>query len=163
MNDANVGRVRSAIGIVVVSVWLGAALLLAFSVAPNAFAVLPSRALAGDVVGSGLRAVFLGGLVAGATAVVVSFGRWRRRVALGLAMMLTTGIAQFAVAPRIATLRADIGGVVDALPADDARRVLFGRLHAVSIGLLGVAMCAAALVLIISVMAMRQRSPEPAS
>src|SRR2546430_1569733 len=43
------------------AVWIGAALLFALVVAPAAFAVLPSRTLAGALVGRGLPVIFYGG------------------------------------------------------------------------------------------------------
>jgi hypothetical protein len=56
-------------------------------------------------------------------------------------------IAQFLVAPRIERLRAAIGPSIDALAADDARRLAFGRLHAISVGWLGLGIAAAAVAL----------------
>ncbi|MDE3217575.1 MAG: DUF4149 domain-containing protein, partial [Gemmatimonadota bacterium] len=49
--------------IVGTSVWLGAAVLLAAAVAPAAFAVLPSRSLAGDLVGRVLPVIFWSGML----------------------------------------------------------------------------------------------------
>jgi hypothetical protein len=47
------------------------------------------------------------------------------------------------VGARIDRLRAEIGGTLDTLPAGDARRVAFGRLHGASVGMMGVAVLAA--------------------
>src|SRR5215467_11134812 len=52
-----------AIELVALSVWLGAAVLLAAVVAPAAFDVLPSRTMAGDVVGRVLAALLYAGVV----------------------------------------------------------------------------------------------------
>jgi len=49
--------------VVALAAWLGAAALFAASVAPAAFAVLPSRSLAGDVVGRVLPVVFWSGML----------------------------------------------------------------------------------------------------
>src|SRR3982751_582369 len=75
---------------------------------------------------------------------------WRGRDSLGAVMVAACAIAQFIVAPRIARLRAEIGGPIEILPLDDARRVSFGRLHGVSVAWLGLAMLAAVVVLVIA-------------
>lgn len=154
----HVGRRVGAV--VVLTAWLGAATLLATGVAPAAFAALPSRALAGDVVGRVLPVVFIWGMITGVLAVALSIGRDVWRIAFGTLMVLATAAAQFVIAPRIAELRADMGGAVDIVAADDPRRVLFGQLHGASVGLLGLAMLAALIVLILTLLAMRQRFQE---
>jgi hypothetical protein len=55
----------SAISVVGLSAWLGAAVLAATVVAPAAFAVLPTRSLAGALVGRVLPVLFYGGAVVG--------------------------------------------------------------------------------------------------
>ena len=152
----------SALAIVVATAaWLGAALLFAAVVAPAAFAVLPSRALAGAVVGRVLPVLFWAGLLAGALVAGLSLrgvGAARRwSVASGATMMIACAAAQLVVAPRIARLRAAIGPSLEALAADDARRAAFGRLHAVSVGWLGLAMLAAAAALVLASLAARAR------
>jgi hypothetical protein len=129
--------------------WLGAALLTAAVVAPAAFAVLPSRTLAGALVGRVLPSLFVSGALVGALlAALASQDRSAPRsasrlcVALGSLVAAACLVAQLAVAPRIERLRETIAGPVDALRPGDARRVAFGRLHAVSVVLLGVAMSA---------------------
>jgi hypothetical protein len=154
---------RAVAASVIVSVWLGAAALLATTVAPAAFAALPSRALAGDVVGRVLPVVFVAGIVVGLTAATLSWGTGSARPVLGAAVAAAAGVAQFVVAPRIAALRDEMGGVVDAVAADDPRRELFGQLHGASVALLGAAMLVAAVLLVLSLLALRQRSPEPVS
>jgi hypothetical protein len=130
------------------AVWLGASILFAAAVAPALFAVLPSRALAGEVVGRVLPVLLYSGIV---IAVLVGGRealqgmRGRGLVALIIAATCGYGVS---LGRRIDQLRASIGGPIDALDVADTRRVEFGRLHGVSVGLLGVAMLAA-LVLII--------------
>jgi hypothetical protein len=145
---------------VLLSAWLGASLLLATTVAPAAFAALPNRALAGDVVGRVLPVVFVGGLVAGLVVAVLGVGGSWLRMAMALLVALASAVAQFLVAPRIARLRDAMGGVLDAVPPADPRRAEFGRLHGVSVGLLGTAMLAALVLLILSLLALRQRASE---
>lgn len=138
--------------------WLGAALLVAAVVAPAAFAVLPTRTLAGALVGRVLPALFVSGIVVGLLTVLSARigaggpdpGRFPvARTVLGALIVAACVAAQLVIAPRIAAVRARIGPSVEALPPGDERRAAFGRLHGLSVAALGVAMLAggAALVL----------------
>ncbi len=123
--------------------WLGAALLFATVVAPAAFAVLPSRALAGLLVGRVLPILFWSGAFVGAVALFSTDG-WRRLLAI---VILCSSLgAQLIVAPRIERTRALLGPVLEDIPADDPRRLAFGRLHGISVALLGVGMLGAAII-----------------
>ena len=133
--------------------WLGAAALFIASVAPTAFAVLPARALAGAVVGRVLPVVFITGMAAATGAFLLdwpyartSADRWRSG-ALVVAL-IANATAQFAIAPRIQALRAEMGPVIEALATDDPRRRAFGLLHAISVGWLGVAIVAVIVALV---------------
>ena len=128
--------------------WLGAALLFVAVVAPAAFAVLPTRTLAGLLVGRVLPVLFWSGAGIGALLVAAHRG-WRRSAALVL--VLSSLGAQLGVAPRIHRLRAELGPNIERVAASDARRLAFGRWHAVSVVLLGVAMVGAASVALGSV------------
>lgn len=149
-------RGASAAQIVLAALWLGAALLLAAVVAPAAFAVLPTRTLAGDLVGRVLPVVFWSGMAV--FAAVMMLGAWtdarsrfKPRVlaaALGGASCM---IAQLIVDAMIAKVRARIPGAVDALAATDPLRVAFGQLHLLSVVLLGIAMLSAAVTLYVAV------------
>lgn len=123
--------------------WLGAALLFIAVVAPSAFAVLPTRALAGLLVGRVLPVIFWSGAVVG-IAMAVSTTGWRRYASL--LVVACSLAAQLGIAPSIQRLRAELGPDIEAIDAGDPRRVAFGRLHAVSVALLGGAMLAAAAV-----------------
>lgn len=131
-----------------IGAWLGATILFAAVVAPAAFAVLPSRALAGAIVGRALPVVFISGIVVGAVTALAAW-RWPRSRARGAAVAggviaaVACAVGQFVVGARIERLRAAIGTRLDALAATDPQRVLFGRLHGVSVLLLGVAVVAA--------------------
>lgn len=136
------------------SAWLGAATLFSAVVAPAAFAALPSRTLAGALVGRVLPVVFIAGMVVAAICLGLDRaprGRMPgvRRIAL-IVTLLACGAAQFYVGPRIESVRRELGGPVDQLAPTDARRVTFGRLHAVSVGWLGLAMIAAATALVLA-------------
>jgi len=74
----------------------------------------------------------------------------------GCLIVVACGVAQFIVAPRIDRLRQEIGGPIEVLSADDARRAAFGRLHGISVAWLGLAMLAAGVALVV---AWRAESP----
>jgi uncharacterized membrane protein len=118
-------------------VWVGG--IIFFSVlAPNVFAVLPTRQLAGNVVNRMLPILHWMGLVSGI--VFISSSMLYSRIMTGFArplagrhilvllMLLLTVISQFMIVPRMAALRADMANI-DIIPQDDARRVEFNRLH----------------------------------
>jgi len=127
------------------SAWLGAASLVAAVVAPAAFAVLPSRALAGALVGRVLPVLFWSGALVGVATLAITWSLPARagRVAAAVVLAGTCIAAQLVVAPRIERVRAAIAGPMDALAPTDPRRLEFGRLHGVSVGLLGLAAVAA--------------------
>jgi hypothetical protein len=127
------------------SAWLGAATIVAAVVAPAAFAVLPSRTLAGALVGRVLPVLFWSGMVVAVLSVASAWSLPGRavRIAAGAAMLSACALAQLIVSPRIDRIRAAVSGPMDALAANDPQRLGFGRLHAISVGLLGLAAIAA--------------------
>ena len=138
------GRVAAAHA-VLLAAWLGAVLLFGAVVAPAAFAALPSRALAGAVVGRVLPALFVTG---GAVGLALVAGQLVRASGLGRSiaggvLVLSCAISHLVIGARISTLRQAIGPSLDALAPDDPRRVMFGRLHALSVAGLGVGTIAA--------------------
>jgi hypothetical protein len=138
----------STVQIAVLSLWVGAAAFLALAVAPALFAVLPTRTLAGTVVGRILPPIFYSGMVAGAIVLGLQVMErrgwsWRGREIAGVVIVASCAIAQFLIAPKIARLREEIGGPLEALAATDWRRAAFGRLHGISVAWLGLAMIAA--------------------
>ena len=153
---------RPLVAVVVASLWIGAALLLIASVAPAAFATIPSRAVAGALVGRVLSPVFLTGFAGGVvlTAVAVqelpSPGR-RAQVLAAVAWGLTCGVSQFILAPRIRAIQDAIGGPVSALATDDPRRMAFGRLHGTILGVYMLAIISAAAVVMLAAPALRAR------
>ena len=164
------GRPAKALlaSLVALSLWLGAALVFGAVVAPAAFAVLPTRALAGAVVGRVLPSLFWGGAAVGLLVAVLGRGggTWRTRCLPGLAMAAACLAAQLVVAPRIDRVRADAVVPIDRLAPGDARRAAFGRLHVASVALLGVAGLAGAGALFFTMRALtasdaRYGSPHP--
>ena len=137
---------RAGVVSILLSAWLGAAVLVTTVVAPAAFAVLPSRTLAGALVGRVLPVLFIAGLVVALASLSLDSGDHGRAIRVRRAMLIVAAVscaaAQFAVAPRIERVRKEIAGAVEQLSPDDPRRIAFGRLHAASVAWLGVAMVA---------------------
>jgi len=155
-----VPNVRLVLAASLLGAWIGAALLMAAAVAPAAFAVLPTRALAGALVGRVLPPVFASGIVVGVIAAALALGGGplaRARTALPLVAAGACLVAQFVIGPRITKLRAEIGPSIEALAQTDPRRVEFGRLHGISVAWMGAGMLAAGAALVLSVLASRQR------
>jgi hypothetical protein len=146
---------------ILLTLWLGAAILFTLVVAPAAFAVLPTRTLAGALVGRVLPVIFYAGIIVGvailALDVLSRSATWTRTGAAAVAAT-SCALAQLVIGARIERLRASIGAPLDALALDDPRRLAFGRLHAVSVGWLGVAMLAALLALGLAVRALSNRA-----
>jgi hypothetical protein len=140
------------IALVALSAWLGATLLAATVVAPAAFAVLPTRTLAGALVGRVLPVLFYSGAAVGILAVLL--GRTATpslpRLIAGAVMVVTCLAAQLVVAPRIERVRSEAGRPIDELAVGDPRRAAFGRLHGASVLLLGIAGIAAATALVLT-------------
>lgn len=133
--------------------WLGAAVLVGAVVAPAAFAVLPSRALAGALVGRVLPTIFWSGMLVGLAVALLgrTIGAGRAASAAAAAFAVACGVAQLVIAPRIEALRQAIGGAVDLLDPADPRRQAFGRLHGFSVLWMGVGTLAAFIALVLLV------------
>ena len=149
---------RALLTLIITSIWAGAALLVVSTVAPAAFKVLPTRALAGALVGQVLPVVFIAGLVAGTLALVLTArgaprSTLRRIGAAGT--IAGCAVAQMVIGPRIAALRERIGPSVEALALTDPLRVAFCKLHGFSVLALGVAMVFALITLVAAALAVR--------
>jgi hypothetical protein len=158
--------------LVVLSFWLGAAVLLAAVVAPALFAVLPSRTAAGDIVGrilppllyAGAAISFVVGMLEAVAQNAIFTAHWApgaqrpdlndvvhfgeapaagQRAGVGFLIGVAC-VGVLVIGQRIDKLRASVGQPIDALAPTDPRRVDFGRLHALSVAALGVAMLLAA-------------------
>jgi hypothetical protein len=145
--------------VVLLAAWLGAAILVAAVVAPAAFAVLPSRSLAGALVGRILPVIFWSGMAVGLAVVALNADLPSRgwRVGSALALAISCAIAQLGIGPRIAAIRT-AAGAIDALDPSDPRRIAFGRLHGLSVVWMGVAAVAAIVTLILLIRLTTARS-----
>jgi hypothetical protein len=152
--------VRGVVASLILALWIGAALLLITTVAPAAFAVLPSRTLAGALVGRVLPVVFISGIAIGIFSLMLHVRSgakrvWAHRIGI-LVLVLGCLGAQGIVAPRIAALRAQLPADMEQVSITDARRVAFGQMHGVSVALLGLAMLGAATALVAGVLPFRR-------
>jgi len=121
-------------------VWIGGIIFLAFVEAPIAFTpgLLPTRHLAGSVVGRSLDLLHFMGIASGIVFLIASmlYSRMTAGAARPVAgrhllialMLVLTLISQFAISPRMHALRAQ-AVVIDNLPLDSPVRVEFNRLH----------------------------------
>ena len=130
--------------IVLLAAWLGAAVFIAAIVAPAAFAVLPTRALAGTLVGRALPALFTTGIaIAVAVLILHQVVAAGRLVGASSAIFLIAIGAASVVALRISSARTALGVPIDSLDIADPRRIAFGRLHGLSVLLMGIGMLGA--------------------
>ena len=121
-------------------VWLGGLIFFAFVLAPTVFSpgLLPSRQMAGSIVGRSLDRLHYVAIVSGTVFLIASMlysriasGNARplaARHVLIVLMLLLTVISQFAISPEMHAIRAE-AGVIDDLPPDNPRRMEFDRLH----------------------------------
>lgn len=150
--------------VAVLAAWLGAVLFFGASVAPAAFAVLPTRTDAGALVGRTLPVLMLAGMVVGA---ILMLGAGRLRAAgaalrrataiVGISMLASCGLAQLWVAPAIDRIRT-AAGTIETRPPDDPLRRRFGRLHAMSVALLGIAWLGGTTLLLMATVTRRRRT-----
>ena len=121
-------------------VWMGGLIFLAFVVAPTVFqpGLLPSRHVAGTIVGTSLGALHWMGIVSAITFLIASMiysrmTKGRAQVMAGrhiliLMMLLLTLISQFAISPKMHAIRDQVG-IIDNVPLDNPLRAEFNRLH----------------------------------
>src|SRR3954464_1395487 len=100
---------------------LGAALLGAAVVAPAAFAVLPTRTLAGALVGRVLPVIFWSGMLVGIAVLVVAYSAGAGVISFvgGAIVVVGCAVAQLVISPRIERIRDAVAGPIDALGIAD--------------------------------------------
>lgn len=118
-------------------VWLGGLIFFPV-VAQTAFSVLPTRQLAGSVVGRSLGILHWMGIISAGVFLAssllysrISAGEvhaFSPRNLLICVMLLLTLVSQFGIIPRMETLRASIGEI-DSVAADNPARMEFDALH----------------------------------
>jgi hypothetical protein len=158
--DAATVRAAGALGdarLLVLGMWLGAAVLFSFAVAPGAFAVLPARELAGAIVTRIIGIVNVCGFIIALLLLATAFGRGgaatkraRASEVAALALVaLATGVGHWVVAARMAALRAALGRPIDEVAASDPLRLAFNSLHGYSVAAMTTAMLAAVVAFIL--------------
>jgi hypothetical protein len=155
--------------LILLSLWLGAAVFFSVAVAPAAFGVLRSFALpnaselAGSIVTRTLSIINVSGFVIGVFLLLTLFVR---RASLGRLTLITefvcvgvivlaTGVGHWIIAARMRGLRAAMYLPIDQVPVDDARRVAFNSLHGYSVNALALAMIAALVAIVLIARAMK--------
>ncbi|CAN5468216.1 hypothetical protein BH09GEM1_BH09GEM1_08740 [soil metagenome] len=128
--------------IALLAAWVGVAVFIATVMAPAAFAVLPTRTLAGALVGRALPVLFISGMVIGG-AVAVLYSSSARAAAVGGVILLAGNASAQMIEWRLHTLLVALGAPIDSLAITDPRRIEFGRLHGVSVLLMAVGMLGA--------------------
>jgi hypothetical protein len=145
------------LGLLLLGIWLGAAIFFSAAVAPNVFSVLrgaalpAANALAGSIITRLLGTINRVGFEIGVFLLVMSFfltlgqKKWVRLAQMiSLAIMaIMTGIGHWVIAARMTALRAAMQLPIDQIATDDPRRIAFNSLHALSVLALSVAMIAA--------------------
>jgi hypothetical protein len=125
-------------------VWVGGIIFLSFVEAPTAFSQLPSRHMAGTIVGHSLGIlhwmglfsgiVFLGSSLLLSSLTTGSAKPFALRHILVLAMLLLTAFSQFGISPKMAALRAGFVDI-DTVPPTNPGRMQFDALHVWSVRL----------------------------
>jgi uncharacterized membrane protein len=120
------------------AVWVGGIIFFALVMAPAAFAVLPLRQYAGQIVSRTLDWLHGIGCASGIVFLITSMIHSRNvsgatqpfagRHVLVIAMIVLTLISQFAISGRMLALRNEMR-VIDEIAVTDPRRVEFNRLH----------------------------------
>ena len=137
--------------LLLVALWLGAAIFFSFVVAPSAFKVLPARELAGALVSRTLAVVNVSGFVIALLALltlpavghaVSKAARWAQAATLFL-IAAANGIAHWLIGAALLAMRAQMRGGIDSLAPTDPARVAFNDLHRYSVMALTVAMVSA--------------------
>ena len=140
---------RSYSGLVTMSLlaaWIGVAVFVAAVIAPAAFAVLPTRALAGALVGEALPVLFMGGIVLGAFVVVVHAST-SRATGIGGLVLLAGNVVALMIEHRLHALLVSIGAPIDSISVTDPRRIAFGRMHGLSVLMMAIGLAGASVAL----------------
>jgi hypothetical protein len=150
-------RFLTIVSLLLLGLWLGAAIFFGAAVAPNLFAVLRdaglgnANELAGSVITRLLRIVNRSGFEISLFIIVTRYFtgrherlRWRLGEMISLAIVaMMTAVSQWIISPKMLALRAAMGVTIDQASQNDARRMAFDNLHRYSVDVMGVALIAA--------------------
>lgn len=154
-------QIAAFIEVLLLGVWLGSMIFFSFAVAPSAFAVLPTRELAGVMVTSTITKIEALGLAIGPLLILIQAAAWHARqlgtaikalkIILVVVMIAAAALSRFWISPSMVSLRAAMGGHIDDVAVTDPMRIQFNDLHQYSVGLMGTAMVAGLVVLFLTV------------
>lgn len=159
----HLARALSDVRLLLIALWLGAAVFFSAAVAPAAFAVLRAASLpqanhlAGTIVTRTLSMINTSGFIISLLLLASAFlfrETARRRsfvteiISLGI-VAITTGVGQWGIAARMLSLRAAMGRPIDEVPAGDSLRAAFDSLHGLSVMALGTGIIAALVALLL--------------
>ena len=156
---AAIGYVR----VLLIALWVGAAVFFSAAVAPSVFAVLRSfhlsnaNEIAGSIITRTLSIVNTGGFLIGLLLLASAFlfrrttrpRAFRAEVISLLVVVITTGVGQWIIAARMLGLRAAMGRPVDEVAQNDPLRVAFNSLHGYSVGALSIGILAGLVALLL--------------
>jgi MFS family permease len=160
--------------LLLLGLWLGAAIFFGAAVAPSLFGVLRganlgnANELAGTIVTRLLAVINRGGFEIALFLIVTGYfvtrheSRRRRlaeMISLGI-MTIMTGIGQWVISARMLALRTAMQVPIDQIGHEDPRRIAFGAWHHYSVMAMGVAIVAALAAFIVMA---RGSSPTPES
>jgi D-alanyl-lipoteichoic acid acyltransferase DltB (MBOAT superfamily) len=142
---------------VLLAIWLGGMFLFSMVLAPTAFAVLPTRDLAGLMVGTTLQKVNIiscSCIVLLVLLTLLSFVLKKKRPRLHRHILIVFALISLSIAlyaglgidPRMHTLRTRIQTFSNQMP-DDPLRLEFDRLHRRSVNLFGINLVLGVLIL----------------
>lgn len=146
-------KVISKIELLLIALWLGAAVFFSLAVAPSVFAVLPSREWAGFVVNRTLTIINFSGIIISFVLIALSFiprgevkqiWAWLQRILL-LIVGLACGAGQVIIGFYLEVLRKASEVPISQLPADNINKMQFDKWHQYSVWILMAAMVAALL------------------
>ena len=156
-------RIIRILALLLLGMWLGAAVFFSAAVAPNVFGVLRgadlanASSLAGSIVSPLLSTLNRAGFEIAIFLLIMSFfltvgqtliPRLAHLISLAV-LATTTAVGHWVIAARIAVLRTAMALPIDQIPPSDERRIAFDSLHRYSVLLFAVAILAAAVAFVL--------------
>jgi hypothetical protein len=147
-----------AIHVVLLSLWFGSGVFFAAVLAPAAFQVLPTRDLAGELISTTLSRFDLFGTVAGPFLVMTLVLGWlplqaKIRIRMGaiIVMSIAAACSGRFLTPTMIDLRHSMGRSIADVDPSDPMKIEFGRLHAISTGLMTLNLILALVLIVLAI------------
>lgn len=154
------GASSALVTTILLAAWIGVAVFVAAVIAPAAFAVLPTRALAGALVGEALPVLFVTGIVVGAITMALH-ARASRTTAIGGLVLLAGNAVALVIEHRLHALLVSVGAPIDSIAITDPRRLAFGRMHGVSVLMMAIGLAGASVALVVLMRRLHAASAAP--